>query len=361
VAEAAMTSGVATRPLDDLDAYRERLNQSVFRSALIMRPVFEAARTAERRIVFAEGEDERVLRAAQAIAEETTDKPILIGRPEVIDSRIERAGLTLRPGEDFELVNPENDPRYRDYWQTYHAIMARRGVTPDLARAIMRTNTTAIGAVMVQRGEADSLICGTFGQYLWHLNYITQLLATDTLHPVGALSLMIAEEGPLFIADTQVHPEPTPEQIAQSVCGCARHIRRFGIAPKVALCSGSQFGNLDTDSGRRMRAALDVLDGMGLDFTYEGEMHVDTALDAELRERLLPGSRMEGPANALVFASTDAAGAARNMLKARAGGLEVGPILMGMGNRAHIVTPSITARGLLNIAALAGTPVSAYS
>jgi len=361
VAKAAMESGVATRPLDDFAAYRERLNQSVFRSALIMRPVFEVARTSERRIVFAEGEDERVLRAAQAMSEETTDKPILIGRPEVIDSRIERAGLTLRPGVDFELVNPENDPRYRDYWQTYHGIMARRGVSPDLARAIMRTNTTAIGAVMVQRGEADSLICGTFGQYLWHLKYISQLLATDGLHAVGALSLMISEDGPLFIADTQVHPEPTPEQIAETVCGCARHIRRFGIAPQVALCSGSQFGNLDTDSGRRMRAALDILDAKGLDFVYEGEMHVDTALDGELRERLLPASRMDGPANALVFASTDAAGAARNTLKMRAQGLEVGPILMGMGNRAHIVTPSITARGLLNISALAGTPVSTYS
>ena len=361
VAKAAMDSGVATRPLDDVAAYRERLNQSVFRSALIMRPVFEAARHAERRIVFAEGEDERVLRTAQAILEETTDKPILIGRPEVIEARIDRFGLTLRPGVDFELVNPENDPRYRDYWQTYYGVMARRGVTPDLARAIMRTNTTAIGAVMVHRGEADSLICGTFGQYLWHLKYITQLLATDGLHPVGALSLMIAEAGPLFIADTQIHPEPSPEQIAETVRGCARHIRRFGIEPKVALCSGSQFGNLDTGSGRRMRGALEILDSLGVDFIYEGEMHVDTALDADLRERLLPGSRMEGPANALVFASTDAAGAARNMLKARAGGLEVGPILMGMGNRAHIVTPSITARGLLNISALAGTPVSTYS
>ncbi len=361
VAEAAMETGVATRPLDDIEAYRERLNQSVFRSALIMRPVFEAARSAERRIVFAEGEDERVLRSAQAMVEETTDKPILIGRPAAIDLQIERNGLTVRPGVDFELVNPENDPRYRDYWQTYHSVMARRGVTPDLARAIMRTNTTAIGAVMVHRGEAESLICGTFGQYLWHLNYVTHLLATDGLHPVGALSLMISEDGPLFIGDTQVHPEPTPEQIAETVCGAARHIRRFGIEPKVALCSGSQFGNLDSDSGRRMRAALELLDGMGVDFTYEGEMHVDTALDPELRARLLPESRMEGPANALVFASTDAAGAARNMLKARAGGLEVGPILMGMGNRAHIVTPSITARGLLNISALAGTPVSTYS
>ncbi len=360
VAKAAMESGVATRPLEDVDAYKAKLNQAVFRSALIMRPVFQAAATTTRRIVFAEGEDERVLRAAQAMLEETTDKPILIGRPDVIEARAERAGLTIRPSVDFELVNPENDPRYRDYWQTYHSVMARKGVTPDLARAIMRTNSTAIGAVMVHRDEADSLICGTFGQYLWHLNYITQLLGGEGRHPVGALSLMVMEDGPLFIADTHIHQSPTPQQIAETVLGAARHVRRFGIAPKIALCSGSQFGNLDSDSGRRMRAALDILDAMELDFAYEGEMHIDSALDADLRARIFPQSRLEGAANAMVFANTDAAGAARNVLKMKAGGLEVGPILMGMGNKAHIVTPSITARGLLNISALAGTPVSFY-
>ncbi|WP_340260003.1 NADP-dependent malic enzyme [Roseobacter sp. HKCCA0882] len=360
VAEAAMSSGVAKRPIDDIAAYRAKLNQAVFRSALIMRPVFAAAATTTRRIAFAEGEDERVLRAAQAMLEETTDTPILIGRPDVIEMRAERAGLTIRPRVDFEIVNPENDPRYRDYWGSYHSVMERHGVTPDLARAIMRTNTTAIGAVMVYREEADSLICGTFGQYLWHLKYISQLLARDGLHPVGALSLMILEDGPLFIADTHIHAQPTPDQIAETVIATARHVRRFGIAPKIALCSGSQFGNLDSDSGRRMRAALDILDAMGLDFAYEGEMHIDSALDPELRARIFPNSRLEGQANALVFANTDAAGAARNILKMKAGGLEVGPILMGMGNRAHIVTPSITARGLLNISALAGTPVATY-
>ena len=360
VAKAAMESGVATRPLEDVEAYKAKLNQAVFRSALIMRPVFQAAATTTRRIVFAEGEDERVLRAAQAMLEETTDKPILIGRPDVIEARAERAGLTIRPSVDFELVNPENDPRYRDYWQTYHSVMARKGVTPDLARAIMRTNSTAIGAVMVHRDEADSLICGTFGQYLWHLNYITQLLGGEGRHPVGALSLMVLEDGPLFIADTHIHQSPTPQQIAETVLGAARHVRRFGIAPKIALCSGSQFGKLDSDSGRRMRAALDILDAMELDFAYEGEMHIDSALDADLRARIFPQSRLEGAANAMVFANTDAAGAARNVLKMKAGGLEVGPILMGMGNKAHIVTPSITARGLLNISALAGTPVSFY-
>jgi malate dehydrogenase (oxaloacetate-decarboxylating)(NADP+) len=360
VARAAMESGVATRPLEDFAAYREKLNQSVFRSALIMRPVFEAAASTTRKLVFAEGEDERVLRAAQAMLEEMTDTPTLIGRPEVVQMRIERAGLTIRPDRDFELINPESDHRYRDYWQTYLEKMQRYGVTPDLARAIMRTNTTAIGAVAVNRGEADSLICGTFGQYLWHLNYVTQLLSDGGLHPVGALSLVILEDGPLFIADTHIHAVPTPQQIAETVIGAARHVRRFGVEPKIALCSGSQFGNLDSDSGRRMRAALEILDSMSLDFTYEGEMHADAALDPELRERIFPGCRLEGAANALVFASTDAAGASRNLLKMKASGLEVGPILMGMGNRAHIVTPSITARGLLNISALAGTPVHHY-
>ena len=360
VARAATETGVATRDVGDLGAYKRRLDGSVFRSALIMRPVFQAAATVSRRIVFSEGEEERVLRAANAMIEEMTDKPILIGRPEVVEARCERAGLPIRPGRDFEIVNPENDPRYRDYWGTYHELMARRGVTPDTARAVMRTNATAIGAVMVHRNEADSMICGTFGQYLWHLNYITQILATGGLHPVGALSLMILEDGPLFVADTHVHAEPTPEQIAEVAMGAARHVRRFGLVPKVAMCASSQFGNLDCETGRRMRAAIALLDAAGPGFVYEGEMHIDAALDQGVRDRIFPGGRLEGAANVLVFANTDAASGVRNILKMRGGGLEVGPILMGMGNRAHIVTPSITARGLLNMSALAGTPVGHY-
>ncbi len=360
VAKAAMDTGVAARPIADLEAYRHKLDGSVFRSALIMRPVFEAAREATRRIIFAEGEDERVLRAANAMLEEMTDKPILIGRPEVIAARAERAGLPIRPDRDFEIVNPESDSRYRDYWQTYLELMERQGVTPDIARAVLRTNSTAIGAIAVHRGDADSLICGTFGQYLWHLQYVRQVLARDGLRPHGALSLMIQEDGPLFIADTAVNPVPTPEQIAETVCGAVRHAKRFGVTPKVALCSHSNFGNLDSDSGRRMRGAMELLQAREVDFVYEGEMNVDVALDPELRARIFPNSRLEGPANILVFAFTDAASTARNILKMKAGGLEVGPILMGMGNRAHIVTPSITARGLLNMSAIAGTPVSTY-
>ncbi|APX10787.1 NADP-dependent malic enzyme [Tateyamaria omphalii] len=360
VARAAMETGVAQRPIADLEAYKTSLDGSVFKSALLMRPVFEAARAKARRIVFAEGEDERVLRAAQAMVEETTERPILIGRPEVIEARIARAGLTIRIGDTVDLVNPENDPRYRDYWGTYHELMCRRGVSPDIARAIMRTNSTAIGAVMVHRDEADSLICGTFGEFRWHLNYVTQVLGRESYNPVGALSMMILEDGPLFVADTQVHLHPEPDQIAEIAVGAARHVRRFGIEPQIAFCSQSQFGNQGDGSGWRLREAIRMLDAQGHDFCYEGEMNIDTALDPDLRNRLFPGNRMQGAANVLVFAHADAASGVRNILKMKGGGLEVGPILMGMGNRAHIVSPSITARGLLNMSAVAGTPVAHY-
>ncbi|GAA6206938.1 NADP-dependent malic enzyme [Cognatishimia sp. WU-CL00825] len=360
VAQAAMESGVAKRPIADMEAYKKTLEQSVFKSALLMRPVFEAARSVSRRIVFSEGEDERVLRAAQAILEETTEKPILIGRPDVVERRCERLGLTIRPQRDFDLVNPENDPRYRDYWQTYYGLMARKGATPDIARAIMRTNTTAIGATMVHRGEADSLICGTFGEFRWHLEYVSQVLGDAEHAPHGALSLMIMEDGPLFIADTHVWSLPSPEQLAMVAQGAARHARRFGVEPRVAFCSQSQFGNQSEGSGKRLRDAIALLDATETDFEYEGEMNVDAALDPELCARLLPSNRLSGPANVLIFGHADAASATRNILKMKADALAVGPILMGMGNRAHIVTPSVTARGLLNMAAISGTPVSQY-
>ncbi|MEM9148301.1 MAG: NADP-dependent malic enzyme [Pseudomonadota bacterium] len=367
VAQAAIDSGVAQLTMPSVEDYQAELDHSVFRTGMIMKPVFEAARTSERRIVFAEGEDERVLHTAQSMLQEGVDRPILIGRPDVIETRLERAGIELKIGEDFELCNPEDDPRYKDYWSEYHRIMERRGVTPDLARVILRTNSTAIAAIMVRRGDADSLICGTFGQYLWHLNYVEQILAGLTdgkggkLKPVGALSTVILEQGVIFIGDSQVHPDPTPEQIAETAVGAARHIRRFGIEPKIALLSHSVFGNLDTISGRKMREAMELLEMRGVDFDFEGEMHADHALNPELRKRIFPNSRLEGAANCLIFANVDAASGSRNVLKQLVGGLEIGPLLMGMGNKAHIVGPSITARGLLNIAALAGTPVQKYA
>ncbi len=359
VAKAAMESGVATRDID-LKAYRDSLQTQVYRSAMIMRPVFEAAKQERRRIVFAEGEEARVLWAVQAMSEELNETAILVGRPDVVNARIEREGLSIKAGVDFELVNPESDNRYNDYWRNYHDIMARSGVTPDLAKAILRTNTTAIAATMVHSGDADSMICGTFGQYQWHLNYIRQILANDDLQPTGALSLLILDDGPLFVADTHVNTEPTPEQLKNVMVAAARHVRRFGVSPKLALCSSSQFGNNNCQSGKVARDALLLLDALDPKFEYEGEMHTDAALDPELRKHLMPSNRLTGKANVLIYTNTDAAGATRNIIKSVADGLEVGPILMGMGNRAHIVTPSVTVRGLLNIAVLAGTPVSSY-
>ncbi len=359
VAKAAMETGAATRQVD-LDAYKQKLESLVYRSSFAMRPVFESARSVVRRIAFAEGEDSRVLHVAQAMIEETHDKPILIGRPDVINARLQRAGLSIKANVDFDVVNPDDDPRYREYWTRYHEIMNRNGVTPELAKATIRSNATVISGIMVERGEADSMICGTFGQYLWHLQHVRSILSDDRLHPIGALSLILFDRGTLFIADTHVHNDPSPNQIAETVVAAARHVQRFGIVPKIALCSDSQFGNLDSRSGRIMRGALAILDSGGHDFEYEGEMNTDTALDPDLRERLFPNSRLSGMANTLIYSSTNGAGAARNLLKGAASGLEVGPILMGMANRAHIVTPAITARGLLNVAALAGTSVKSY-
>jgi malate dehydrogenase (oxaloacetate-decarboxylating)(NADP+) len=359
VAKAAMESGVATRPVD-LDAYKAGLEAQVFRTRLVMRPVFAAARASNRRIVFAEGEDERVLRTTQALIEDGVDTPILIGRPQVVEQRLERLGLSIRAGDHFNLVNPQRDDRYHDYWTTYHELMEREGVTTETARTIMRTNNTAIAAVMVHRGEADSMICGTMGQYLWHLNYARQVLARDGLEPQGAMSLILLDQGPLFIADTHINAEPTPDQVAKTVIAAARHVRRFGIEPQIAVCSSSQFGNLDSHSGRVMRGAMAILDAEPRDFIYEGEMQTDAALNPEIRLRLFPRSRMTEPANVLIYANSDAAGATRNLMKSIGNGLEVGPILMGMGNRAHIVTPAITVRGLINVAALAGTEVASY-
>ncbi len=361
VAGSAMKTGVARRPIEDIQAYEDKLNTSVYRSGMIMRPVFEAARSNTRKIAFAEGEDERVLRAAVAILEETIDIPILIGRPDVIHQRCQSLSLPENITSQFKIVNPENDPRYRTYWQTYHQMRERDGVTPDLAQAILRTNTTVIGSVMVHLGDADSLICGTFGHYLWHLKYVEQLLATEHRHPIGALSLIILEKGPLFVADTQVNPHPTAEQVARTVIASARHVRRFGIEPNIALCSNSQFGDLNSESAIRMRAAIAILNNRDCDFAFEGEMQLDTALNPELRARIFPNSKMKGPANVLIFSFAETASAVRNSFKSVSQGIEVGPILMGMGNRTHIVTPSITVRGLINIAALAGTPVQQYA
>ncbi len=353
VARAAMESGVASRPIADFRAYRETLERHVYRSGFLMKPIVERARASGRRVAFAEGEDERALRVALAMGQEGMARPTLIGRPGVIADKVDRLGLPLQSGRDYDVCDPQDDPRYGDYWRGYHALTRRQGVTADLARAIMRTNTTAIGAVMVSRGEAGSLICGLFGEYTWHLAYVQRVLRQGGRRPIGTVSCFILDQGPIFFADAHIHDEPSPEQLVEITRAAAAQIRMFGIEPKVAFVSASNFGTLDTPSARRMRAAVALMDAAGADFEYEGEMHVDAAVDPEIRERLFPESRLHGPANLLIMPSMDAASALRNALKSLAGGLQVGPILMGLGAAAHIVTPSITARGLLNVATLA--------
>ena len=357
VAQSAMETGVATRPLPDLEAYRHSVDGAVYRSVSIMKLAFDAAKHINHSVIFAEGEDERVLRAASAMLEEGIGSPILIGRPRVVRSRIERAGLSIRPGEDLELIDPEDDRRYGYYWREYHAIVQRRGVTPDIARSIMRTNTTAIAGIAVRRGDATSMVCGTYGQYLWHLRYVEQILSDRQSSAVAALSLLILPGGPMFVADTQVHMDPSTEQIATTAIEAARHVRYFGIEPRIALCSCSQFGNLDTPDSRKMREARELLERRGCDFAVEGEMSVDLALDPDLRARIFPNATFDEAANVLIFPNLETASAVRNTLRSLADGLEVGPILMGLQNKAHIVTPTVTARGLLNISALAGTPM----
>ena len=354
VAKAAMDSGVAMRPIADLKAYQEKLQQFVYRSAFVMKPVFDQARANPKRVAFAEGEDERVLFATKALLDDGIAKPILIGRPMVIAQRARKLGLGFVPGKDFEVVNPEDDARYRDYWRHYHGIMERKGVTPDTARTIIRTNASIIAAIMVARGDADAMICGTFGEYQWHLRHLTDVLGlAPGAHRTSALSLLILDDGPVFICDTFVTEDPSAEEVAQETARAAQKVRDFGITPKVALIATSNFGARSTPASRKMRKALKLLRDAHPDLEAEGEMQADMALDEALRTRIFPNSRLKGAANLLVMPTLEAANIAFNMVRSLAHGLPVGPILLGIAKPAHVTTNSVTARGLVNLAAIA--------
>jgi len=354
VAQAAMDSGVATRPIENMDAYRERLNQYVFRTGLLMKPVFDAARKDPRRVVFAEGEEETVLRAVQTIVDDGLAKPILIGRPSVVDMRIERAGLRIRAGEHFELVNPESDPRFKDYWTTFHKITERRGVTPDSAKAIVRTRNTVIAAIMVYREEADALICGVVGQYHKKLKYVTEVLGLrEDCRTMGALSAMTNESGTYFVCDTHVNPDPTAEQLAELTLMAAEKVRMFGITPKVALLSHSSFGSHVNAMASKMRKVLKLVREMAPELEVEGEMRADAALMPKIRERIFPNSMMSGQANLLIMPDQDAAHIAFSMTRVIGNGVTVGPILMGASRPAHVLTPSATVRRVVNMTAIA--------
>ncbi|PWB57106.1 MAG: NADP-dependent malic enzyme [Bradyrhizobiaceae bacterium] len=354
VARAAIASGVAARPIGDFAAYQERLDRFVFRSGFIMRPVFTRAKAAPKRVIYAEGEDERILRATQVLVEEELAQPILVGRPAVVEARLERFGLSIRPGLDFELVNPEDDPRYRDYVQTYVEVAGRRGITPDAARTLVRTNATVIAALAVRRGEADAMICGVEGRYMNHLRHIRDVIGfAPGVREYAALSLVITAKGVYFMADTQVRPEPTAEELAETAVLAAAHVRRFGLAPKIALVSHSDFGSYDTASSRKMRRACDLLAADHPELEVDGEMHGDSALSPAFRERVFPYSRLKGEANVLIMPNLDAANIAYQMIKVLADALPVGPILIGAARPAHVLTPSVTARGIVNMTAVA--------
>ncbi|MEE7455610.1 NADP-dependent malic enzyme [Methylorubrum populi] len=362
VAKAAMDSGVAGRPVENIQAYAESLDRFVHRSGFIMKPIFSKAKNNPKRVIYAEGEDERVLRAAQAVVEDRVARPILVGRPRVIETRIKRFGLDLKHGEHFDLIDPEDDPRYRDYVSTYLEVAGRRGITPDLARTLVRTNTTVIGALAVRRGEADALICGLEGRFETRLRVIRDIIGlSPELRDFAGMSLIVTKKGAYFLADTHVRQNPSAEEIADVAIACASHVGRFGLTPKIALLSHSDFGQSDSDSAKKMRRALELIQARAPDLQADGEMQADSALSELVRDRVLPGSNWKGAANILVFPNLDAANIAFQFAKVLADALPVGPLLIGPAKPAHILTPSVTARGIVNVTAAAVVEAQAGS
>ncbi|MGC1559037.1 MAG: NADP-dependent malic enzyme [Bradyrhizobium sp.] len=362
VAKAAMESGVASRPIARFEEYSVQLMRFAFRSGLIMKPVFAKAKTQPVRVIYAEGEDERVLHATQVVLEENLARPILVGRPSVVESRIKRYGLAIKAGKDFDLVNPEDDPRYRSYVQSYIDIAGRHGVTPDAARTVVRTNATVIAALAVSRGEADAMICGIEGRFMSHLRHVREIIGfCPGVSDFAALALLITSKGSYFLTDTQVRPNPSAEELAEMAALAASHVQRFNIKPKIAFVSHSDFGSYDTESSRKMRRATALLKQNHPEIEADGEMQGDTALSETVRKLVLPHSQLEGEANILVMPNLDTANVAYSMIKAIADALPVGPILIGTSRPAHILTPSVTARGILNMTAVAAVEAQEHA
>lgn len=355
VAQAAMDSGVAERPLADMDAYIEKLTQFVYKTNLFMKPVFSAAKQDRKRVVLTEGEDERVLHATQEIVDGSLAFPILIGRPAVIQRRIEKLGLRIRPGVDFELVNNEDDPRYREYWMDYYTLMKRRGVSQELARREVRRKTTLIGALMLRRGEADAMVCGTFGTYDMHMTFVQEVLGLrEGCTTAATMNALLLPTGNIFIADTYVNANPTTEQIAEITTLAAESMTRFGIVPKVALLSHSSFGTVNATSADKMRNALPLIKAKMPNLEIDGEMQGDAALMEHIRKESMPDSELKGAANLLIMPNVEAANISYNLLRVSAAdGVTIGPILMGVAKPVHIITPISSVRRIVNMVALA--------
>ena len=354
VAKAAMESGVATRPIEDFEAYENKLKQFFYRSQLIMRPVYARAQEDPKRIVLCEGEEERVLQATQIILDENIAKPMLIGRKSVVEERIERLGLRMKAGEDFELTDPQDDPRYRDYWETYHTIMERNGISPDDAQTRVRTNATIIGALMVYKDQADAVICGTQGKFHQHLEDIKDIIGLKPgVETPAALSPLLIPRGTYFFCDTQINTNPTIAQISEMTLLAAEEVRRFGIVPRVALLSHSNFGTLDCESSRKMRAAYADIRRRDPELEIDGEMQADTALSDAIRQKIMPNSKLTGQANLFIMPNVEAANIAFSMVKTFSDGVSIGPLLLGAARPAHVVTPTTSTRGIVNIAAIA--------
>jgi malate dehydrogenase (oxaloacetate-decarboxylating)(NADP+) len=354
VAQAAMDSGVATRPILDFEAYREQLGQFVFRSGLVMRPLFVRAKRDPKRIVYAEGEEERVLRAVQVVVDEAFARPVLVGRADVVNARIERLGLRIRPDTHFDLVDPDFDRRYSEYWRDYHSIMERRGTSPAQARTVLRTSNTVIAAMLLRKGEGDAMVCGAIGQYQRHFRHVMNVIGLRRgVRTAAALSVLVLPAGPIFVCDTYVSPDPSAGEIAEMTILAAEQIRRFGLEPKVALVSHSDFGTHDDPPSAKMRRALIEIQLLDPDLEIEGEMNADAALSEDIRNDIFPNSRLKGAANLLVMPTLDAANIAFNMMKVLGEAQPIGPILLGAAKPAHILTPSATPRGIVNISAIA--------
>ena len=354
VAQAAIKSGVATRPIKDFDSYQNQLNDFVFKSGLVMKPVFSKAMSDPQKVVFAEGESSRVINATQVMVDDGICKPILLGRQSVIEQNIEKFRLRLKPGVDFTIINPNKNPDLESYTEAYLALMGRSGVTPAYARSVVRTRATALAALMVNMGTADAMICGTQGAYIRHLNYVKGIVGVrDDIGDCSAVNLLILQNGTYFLTDTHVTVDPTADQVAETAMMASKVVRQFGMAPKVALISHSNFGSRDNESSRKMRRARELIIERYPDLPVEGEMHADAAVDESVRDRLFPNSAYKGAANLMVLPDLDAANIAYNMVKVFGDGVPVGPMLVGMNKPAHVLTEAVTVRGIVNMCAVA--------